>query len=550
MNAIVDALASSPLLLLFAVIGVGSLLGNIRILGFSLGPAGVLFAGILFGSFDGRLRLPDFVYILGLVLFVYTVGLQSGPTFFSSFGRRAFRANVLAFGTIAAAAVIALLGSRLFGLDGASVVGVFCGAMTNTPALAASVEALRQAAGDMADLQTRASAPVVGYSVAYPFGVIGMLLGFHLFRKLRPGGLKKDVSAAEGGSDRPGPITAKTFRVVNPGVVGKSVGSLMKDAPGQGLVFSRMRRGNDSSLVYAETVLDSGDLVVAVGDPSALERAKMLFGEESSEELQTENREFDFRRIEVSDRKVVGKTIAELNLQRLLDATITRIRRGDTDFVPTGSTVLERGDRVRVVTWAGNLDRVAKYLGDSVRFSSEADLFSLSAGMVLGVLLGIAPLPLPGGGTFTLGFAGGPLVAGLVLGRIQHSGPVRWGMPYGVNLTLRQLGIVLFLAGIGTKAGDQFVDTLLHGGASLMAVGAAITVSVAVVGLFASVSFLRLSVPGVLGLVSGIQTQPACLAYANEHAGSDEPNVWYASVYPVSMIAKIILAQLLVAWLV
>lgn len=549
MTPLLDTLAESPLLLLFAVIGIGSLVGNIRVAGFSLGPAGVLFTGIFLGAMDHRLRIPELVYVLGLVVFVYTIGIQSGPTFFASFGKRAFRANVFSFGAVAFAAVLAAAGQRAFGLDGPTMVGVFCGSLTNTPALAASIEVLRQGAGAAADLQARTSAPVVGYSVAYPFGVIGVLAGLFVFSKVRAGRGRETPPAGGGEIGRAGPIAARTFRVVNPGVFGKPVSSILGDGAGQGLVLSRMRRGETTTLVYSETTFQQGDLVVGVGDASALERAQMLFGEESPIALQAENREFDFRRIEVSDKKVVGKPIAELNLQRLLDATITRIRRGDADFVPTADTVLERGDRVRVITWSGNIDRVARYLGDSVRSSSEADFLSLSAGLVAGVLLGIAPFPLPGGGTFSLGFAGGPLVAGLILGRMQHTGPINWGMPYGVNLTLRQLGLVLFLAGIGTRAGDGFLRTFANGGWMYMGAGAAITAMVTVCVLFLGARVLRLPSPAVMGLLSGIQTQPACLAYAIEQSGSDVPNVWYASVYPVSMIAKIILAQVLVGWL-
>jgi putative transport protein len=549
MTALFDALAESPLLLLFAVIGIGSLVGSFKVAGFSLGPAGVLFTGIFLGSIDHRLRIPELVYVLGLVLFVYTIGIQSGPTFFASFGKRAFRANVFSFGAVLLAALLAAAGQRAFGLDGPTMVGVFCGSLTNTPALAASIEVLRQGAGAAADIQARTSAPVVGYSIAYPFGVIGVLAGLFVYGKFRAARWM-EPPARDAGEARPaGPIVARTYRVVNPGVVGKTVSAILGDGAGLGLVLSRMRRGDTTTLVYPETTFAQGDLVVAVGDESALERARMLFGEESPVAIQTENQEFDFRRIEISDKKVVGKAIAELNLQRLLDATITRIRRGDADFVPTGDTILERGDRVRVITWSGNIDRVARFLGDSVRSSSEADLLSLSAGLVAGVLLGIVPLPLPGGGTFSLGFAGGPLVAGLILGRIQHSGPVNWGMPYGVNLTLRQLGLVLFLAGIGTKAGDGFLRTFAEGGWMYLGAGAGITSAVTVVVLLFGSRILRLPSAAVMGLLSGIQTQPACLAYANEQTGSDVPNVWYASVYPVSMIAKIILAQLIVGWI-
>jgi putative transport protein len=185
-------------------------------------------------------------------------------------------------------------------------------------------------------------------------------------------------------------------------------------------------------------------------------------------------------------------------------------------------------------------------MGDSVKVSAETDFLSVSIGVVFGVLLGMMPLPLPGGATFTLGFAGGPLIAGLVLGRIQRTGSISWGMPFSVNLTLRQVGLVLFLAGIGLKAGDGFLRTVAEGGWKLMAVGAVITSIVTVASLFLGIRILRLTLPAAMGLMSGIQTQPACLAYANDHATSNAPNVWYASVYPIAMIAKIILAQLLV----
>jgi putative transport protein len=548
MNSAVELLSGSPLLLLFVVVGLGSLIGHIKVFGFSLGPAAVLFVGLFFGAMDSRLRIPELFYVLGLILFVYTIGLQSGPSFFTSFGRRSLRANGIAFGAILLAAVICVGAGELMGLAGSSIVGVFCGSLTNTPALAASVEAMKNeiSSGAFRD----GAAPVIAYGVSYPFGVIGVLVGFHLFAKLqekRTGPPTRDAGASS--EVVAGPIAARTFKVVNAKVIGRTVAGIMSDEGKGGFVLSRLRRGEVSSLVYAETVLEKGDLIVAVGDPAALERARQLFGKVSPREIHVENQEFDVRRIEVSDKKVVGRSVADLELQDMLDATITRVRRGDTDLVPTADTILERGDRVRVVTWAGNMDRVARFFGDSIRSSSETDFVSLSVGLLLGVLLGMIPLPLPRGGRFALGFAGGPLIAGLLLGRLQRTGPMVWGMPFGVNLTLRQVGLVLFLAGIGTKAGDGLLATLAGGGWKMMLLGACVTSVVTVGVLSIGVRRLRLSYAGVMGLVAGIQTQPACLAYANERTSSNAPNVWYASVYPVSMIAKILLAQSIVWWL-
>jgi putative transport protein len=308
-----------------------------------------------------------------------------------------------------------------------------------------------------------------------------------------------------------------------------------------------MRRGDITSLVYGETQLQRNDLVVAVGDTTAHDRAKTMFGAESIDQIQLENQEFDYRRIEVSDKKVVGKTISALKLQELLDATITRVRRGDVDFVPSGETILERGDRVRVITWAGNIERVIRFFGDSVRQGTEMDLLSFSLGIALGILLGLVPVPLPGGTGFSLGFAGGPLVVGLVLGRLARSGPITWTMPFAVNLSVRQVGLALFLAGIGTKAGFGFIPTIAAGGWKLMILGGVITATVTVVVLAAGSRWLHLSHPAAMGMMSGIQTQPACLAYAADQSSSNVPNIWYASVYPVSMIAKILLAQILVS---
>ncbi len=552
MESLISFLAASPLVLLFAVVGLGFLLGTIRVAGFSLGPAAVLFTGIIFGALDSRLRIPDLLYVLGLVLFVYTIGLQSGPSFFASFGPRALKANVLSFSMILLAAVMSYASCMLFHLDGPSAVGMFCGALTNTPALAASIEAVRNAIGAPLVGPSGAeavSAPVIGYSVSYPFGVIGVLLGFHFIGKAWIS-RKNPAGSGEGadvdGAGREAPIIVRTFQVVNKEVFGNEVADLLSREENRGFVLSRLRRNGATSLVYGDTILQEGDLVVAVGTQPAIDRARELFGKESGHDIQTENQEFDSRRIEVSDKRVVGKSIRDLNLQEMLDATITRIRRGDVDLVPSSDTTLERGDRVRVLTWAGNIDRLRRFFGDSVRSSSETDFLSLSLGLVLGVLLGMIPFPLPGGSRFTLGFAGGPLIVGLVLGNVNRTGPIVWGMPFGVNVTLRQIGLVLFLAGIGTKAGDGFLHTVAAGGWELMAIGGVITASVTVVTLFLGVKALKLSLPAAMGLMSGIQTQPACLAYANEHATTNAPDVWYASVYPVSMISKIILAQLLI----
>ncbi len=546
MNFLVEFLSTNPLALLFLVIGGGFLLGSVRVAGFSLGPSAVLFTGIIVGALDPRLKVPDLFYILGLVLFVYTIGLQSGPTFFSSFGRRALRANLVACGVIILAACIVGVACRAGLFDGALAAGVFAGSLTNTPALAASIETLRHLLSGNGGNQIPAeilSAPVIGYSVTYPFGVIGVLLGFYFvgrYSARRPKAklFREDEEATAG------TVEARTYIAVNPESLSIPVSDLLSREENAGILLSRVRRGKTTALVYGDTVLEQGDYVVAVATPESHIRALALFGKESPREIQYESAELDYRRIEVSERKVVGRKIADLQLQELLDATITRIRRGDTDFVPTGDTVLERGDRIRILTWKGNIERLCKFFGDSVKEASEADFLSVSIGLLAGILIGMIPIPLPGGSSFTLGFAGGPLIVGLLLGWMRRVGPIVWGMPYGVNLSLRQFGLVLFLAGIGLRAGDGFFTTILRGGWELILIGGVVTMTVTITVLLAGSRFLGLSLPASMGLMSGIQTQPACLAYANDRTSSNSPNVWYASVYPLSMIVKIIIAQL------
>jgi putative transport protein len=549
MDAFVRFLSDQPLLVLFVVIGAGYFLGSVRVFGFSLGPAAVLFSGIAVGALDAELRIPEFIPILGLILFVYTTGLQSGSAFFSSFGTRGVRANLLAVGVLCLAAALCAAAARLWGVEPALVVGVFTGSLTNTPALASSIEAIRNATIGYPTAAASLNAPVIGYGVTYPFGVIGVLLGFYVFERFaRPPDSPDPTSWLS--EESAGPLMARSYRVTNAAAIGVPVKKIESEEPNRMVVFSRVKHAGAVSLVDGNTVFQHGDIVTAVCVEPAHARVQKILGEVSEEALQTDRDQLDYRRIEISDRKVVGRKIRELNLQERFEATITRLRRGDVDFVPSGDTVLEHGDRVRVLTHPQNIEQLTKYFGDSIRSGSEADFFSVSLGIVLGALLGLLPVPLPGGSSFSLGFAGGPLIVGLVLGRVQRTGPIIWGMPFSANLTLRQIGLVLFLAGVGTKAGDGFIQTLSQGGWRLALIGGAVTTATTLMVLLFGHRCMKLPTSAVMGLMAGIQTQPACLAYVSQRTSTNLPELWYSTVYPAAMIAKIILAQLLVRLLV
>jgi putative transport protein len=545
-----DLLANNQLLLLFTVIGLGYLIGNIKIFGFQLSVAAVLFVGIAFGAMDNRLVLPEHIYIVGLVLFVYAIGLQSGPGFFASFQKRGIRFSVATAAIILIGAIATFFIEKILGLSPASASGLFCGALTNTPALAAAVETAKNLSANLpaSARDLNASSPVVTFGLAYPFGVFGVILCLFIASKVHKSKSPGD-SPMPIGSQESEIILSRTFKITNPGIFGKTVADVLRPMGDPGFVLSRIKKGDKTDIVEPNTILESNDLIVAVGLSEAVQKAQIVFGELSPEHLAEGTDGIVYRRIFVSNKKLVGKPIKELQLHRQIHATITRIRRGDADFVASSDSVLELGDRIRVVAHKDKIEEASKFFGDSIKSIAETDFLSLSLGIVLGVFLGMIPIPLPHGLTFKLGFAGGPLIAGLILGRLERTGKISWGLPFNANLVLRQVGLVFFMAGIGIQAGHGFSATFNRGGLGLIAGGALITIVVTVSAILIGTRYFRLPMPAIMGMMAGIQTQPACLAYANQQTESELPNLWYATVYPASMVSKIILAQLIVSTL-
>jgi putative transport protein len=518
----IDILASNPLLLLFTVSAIGYLIGRIKIGGVSLGVSAVLFVGLAFGAIDQRLRLPDIIYLLGLVIFVYTIGLSSGPGFVSSFRRRGLRNNLFIGGLIVVAAGIAALLRIVLGLNGAQTAGLFAGSLTNTPALAAVIEQLSRLGAD----ETLRAEPVVGYSVAYPVGVLGMILSIYLTRRLWQIDLQQEVQHL------------REFGAI-------AIAELVKTR-GWNVIFSRLQHDGRVELATSTTQLAVGDLINIVGTPAMVERVIADLGELTSTELTLDRHTLDFRRVFVSNPAVVGVPLRDLNLPSSMGAVITRIRRGDVELLPHGDTILELGDRVRIVTQRDNMDRVSAFFGDSYRSLAEVDVVSLGLGTALGMLVGLIPIPLPGSGSFSLGLAGGPLVVALFLGWRGRTGPIVWSLPYSANLTLRQVGMTMFLAGVGTRSGYSFVTTLTQGnGLILFLGGALITIPVAMLTLFIGYKLLKIPFSVLTGMLAGLQTQPAVLAFANEQVGNEAPNIGYAMVFPTAMVLKIIFAQIL-----
>lgn len=546
--ALLNFLADQPLILLFAIIGLGYLIGSLRVAGVSLGVAGVLFAGLLLGATRPGLELPHLLYEIGLVLFVYCVGLQSGPGFFATFRQRGLRLNGMATGIVTAGALLALGIGRFLHLDGATSAGLFCGALTTTPALAAAIDAVRSLGHGLpaAELAARAARPVVAYGLTYPLGVFGVLITFEIVARL----FRIDFAAEEErrrAAAGAGELRTLTYHVSEPTAVGRSMAEVMAAGGSPGFAFSRLRRGEEITVATPDTRLAAGDLVLVVGTREALANAGRLLGPEiPGGDLDWMSEELMHRRILVSNREVLGRRLDELGLDRLFPAVITRLRRGDIDLVPHPETILDPGDRIRVVAPRRLIPAVSRFFGDSLRDISDMDFLAVSLGLLAGLLLGLVPVPLPNGMTFRLGFAGGPLMVGLFLGWRHRTGSLVWSLPYTVNMAVRQFGLVLFLAVIGLRAGGGFVQTVTNGGGLILLGGLVVTVTVATTGLLVAWRGLRLPFPVAMGLVSAMATQPACLEFATKKSASEAPQEGYTAVYPAVMITKILLAQLLV----
>ncbi len=544
MSALVDLLRENPLLLLFVVAAVGYPLGRVRVGGASLGVSAVLFVGLAAGALHPDLKLPEIVYTLGLVLFVYTIGLSSGSLFFNSLRTSGLRHNALVAGGILFAAALTAVMQRLLALRGTYTAGLFAGSLTNTPALASVLEHVKSvAAPDVAEAWL--SEPVIAYSLTYPMGVLGMILAmFFLQRAWKVNFQREAEGMSEFGAGRD-PLQTRTVEITRPCCI--TVADLAREQPWN-LLIGRVRQDGQTLLASGQTELHTGDLVTLVGTPDVLDAATRYLGIPSPEHLEFDVSQYDKRRVVVSNPDIPGRRLRDLHLRKNFGAIVTRVRRGDVEIVPHGETILALGDQVRVVASHDQMERLVAYLGDSLKAISEIDILTFSLGLGLGLALGMVPIPLPGGVTLKLGIAGGPLLVALLLGAIGRTGPMVWELPYSANLTLRQIGLVLFLAGVGTRSGYAFFSTLSQGsGLPIFLAGALITFVTTVLVLWVGYRRMHIPLGLLLGITAGMQTQPAVLGYALEQTENDLPNIGYASVYPVAMIAKIVLAQLLLA---
>ena len=541
-------LRDNPLLFLFVVAAIGYSLGRIKVRGSSLGDAAVLFVGIAFGALHPDLKLPEIVYVLGMVLFVYTIGLSSGPRVVASLRGSGVRGDLLVVGMLLIAALLAVAAHTLLRLTPGLTSGIFSGSLNNVPALAGALDYLRRHA-PAAGLDRLLAEPVAGFSVAYPTGVIGSILAIFVAQRV----WKIDYARESRRVHEPGltneRLQNRTIRVTRPHAARETLLQLVRQH-GWDIIVGRVQHDDQVSVPTPDTCLEIGDLVSVVGVPEMLDRVTAYLGETGDERFELDHSQLDQRRVFVSNRKVAGHRLRDLNLPHHFGAIVTHVRRGDVELLPHGDTVLELGDQVGVLAQRDNMDAVSSFFGDSYRGVSEVDMAIFSLGLALGLLLGLVPIPLPGGGILRLGVAGGPLIVGLALGALERTGPIVWTLPYSANLMLRQIGLVCFFGAIGTRSGYAFVTTLSQsGGLTLLVAGSIITCTTSLLTLWIGYRLLKIPMSLLIGIAAGLQTQPAALGFALQQTGDDLPNVGYATVLPIALVTKIILAQLLLIFL-
>jgi putative transport protein len=525
---------------LFLAAAFGSFLGNLKYRGNSLGVATVLFVGLAIGASKPEVNIPDVIKLLGLAIFVYSIGLSSGQAFFRSMKSRGATNLILAVMSLTILSVFVGISAVLLGFNSSEAAGLLAGITTNTPALAGLLDAIQSRGG--ADAEAMSNSAVVGYSISYPMGIIGLMVAVALVRRLFHVDYAAETKAL--GHEFPSgqPIVNHTIQVQNSDVIDMSLREFNLKH-NTNVIFGRLRRDHKNSLCFYDMVFLPNDLVSVTGEVSEVERVAALLGQKLELDLSDDHAAFAMRRIVVSNPKVAGNTIASLNLHERYPVVLTRLRRGDIDSLIRPETVLELGDRIRVLAREEDLKSLEKVFGDSYEQLSNIDLLSFGLGMGLGILLGSMEMTLPGGILFSLGFAGGPLVAGLLLSYLRRSGPIVWTLPYSANLTLRQIGLMLMLAAIGINSGAKFLSTMLSPVGPLMLLSGTLVSVLGGVAILV-IGYKILKIPFVL-LSGMVSHHPANLDFANNLAQNKIPTYGYALVYPLLLIGKIVFVQVL-----
>ena len=543
-----DIALTVSILALVAVVGL--FIGNVKFRGVGLGIGGVLFGGIIVGHFvsqAGMTLSSDMLHVIqefGLILFVYTIGIQVGPGFFASLRVSGLRLNLFAVLIVIIGGLVTAILHKLFDIPLPVVLGIFSGAVTNTPALGAGQQILRDLGTPMAMVDQMG----MSYAMAYPFGICGILFTMWMLRVIFRVNVETEAQQHESTRTNGGAlIRTINIRVENPNLHNLAI----KDVPilnGDKVICSRLKREETLKVPSPETVIQLGDLLHLVGQPADLHNAQLVIGQEVDTSLSTKGTDLRVERVVVTNENVLGKRIRDLHFKERYDVVISRLNRAGVELVASSDISLQFGDILNLVGRPSAIDAVANVLGNAQQKLQQVQMLPVFIGIGLGVLLGSIPVFVPGfPAALKLGLAGGPLIMALILGRIGSIGKLYWFMPPSANLALRELGIVLFLSVVGLKSGGDFVNPLVNGeGLSWIGYGALITaVPLITVGILARM-LAKMNYLTMCGMLAGSMTDPPALAFANNlHPTSGAAALSYATVYPLVMFLRIITPQLL-----
>jgi putative transport protein len=545
---VADSIAHAVMILSLVTV-IGLTLGSVRIFTVSLGVAGVLFSGLIFGHFGFTINheIMEFAREFGLILFVYTIGIEVGPGFLASLRKQGLPLNLMAASVVILGGILTVGISLLGGIQMPVAVGLFSGGTTNTPSLAAAQQALKQIPGTTEALS---KLPGLGYAIAYPFGVIGIILIIILIRLVFRLDPKQEARTLEELKAREvKELRTINLEVQNPNLAGLPLNRIPTVAD-SGVIISRIFRASQSVEVpKADTIIQKGDILHAVGSKDQLEELKLIVGRESRVDLKQLPSGVTAERILVTKRHVLGKSIQELEMLEASGVVVTRVIRTGLEFTPAPRFRLQFGDELMAVGERDAVKKIAADFGNSPQALNHPHIIPIFAGIALGVVVGSFPLHFPGmPAAVKLGLAGGPLVVAIVLSRIGQIGPMIWYMPTAANLALRHIGIALFLACVGLKSGDNFIQTLVQGSGFYWMLWAALITIVPLLAVsLAARLFYKLNYLTLCGLLAGSMTDPPALAFANSLVpSSDGVSIAYASVYPLTMLLRVFAAQILV----
>jgi putative transport protein len=517
-----EIVETQPIVAMFLAISVGYLVGQINLGGFSLGVGAVVFVGLANGALAPKAQIVGPIGLTGLLMFLYGIGILYGPQFFEGIAGAAGRKyNLLALVAVVAGLVVGLGLGEALGLKTALTLGIFAGSLTSTAALQAAIEAMSS------------SDPSIGYSIAYPFGVIGPILCIYFVaRHLQPKFQPK----------------ARRFHMaeitVGENCAGRSIDDISREMLGD-VQVTMVRKQHQNVIPSADTVLGAGDgLLIVAESQDSIDRAAASLGQREPGRLISDRSALDYIRVFVGKMNVVGIPLAQLPMPAGFPAHLLHVRRYDADLVPSPDLMLEFGDRVGVLTPADHKEDIRKHFGDTLKATAEFSYVSLGVGMVMGVLLGLLPIPIPGLGVVTLGIGAGPLIVALILGKLRRTGPMLWTIPLPANIVLRNFGLAVFLAAVGINAGQPFVSQVADGGLTMLLIGGAVLLTTVLIVMAGGHYLMKVPFDDLVGVASGATGNPAILVFSNRMAPTERPDVSYAMIFPSMTIAKVVAVQI------